>query len=175
MFCVHRNTFKHKQFWMKNFHIFFGRGWNEMAPANLLPCGFVKLFVVIFSWSSIRWWFFCCYSLLYIALRKLNIILSFEMVNAPPSHSISCSVLLCPLPILIGFWPSSQFQITHMEMIKGIKGHGYYDELVVPIIDNTAHEHQLTESFTKAVCFFLMVLHTSYIYVRNSNFHEHFF
>jgi len=90
------------------------------------------------------------------------------MVNAPPSHSISCSVILCPLPILIGFWSSLQFQITHMEMIKGIKGHGYYDELVVPIIDNTAHEHQLTESFTKAVCFFLMVLHTSYIYVRHS-------
>lgn len=46
---------------------------------------------------------------------------------------------------------SKEFRITHMEMIKGIKGHGYYDELVVPIIDNTAHEHQLTESFTKAI------------------------
>ncbi|XP_045801332.1 probable bifunctional methylthioribulose-1-phosphate dehydratase/enolase-phosphatase E1 [Trifolium pratense] len=46
---------------------------------------------------------------------------------------------------------SKEFRITHMEMIKGIKGHGYYDELVVPIIDNTAHEHQLTESFAKAI------------------------
>ncbi|KAF5822159.1 putative methylthioribulose-1-phosphate dehydratase, class II aldolase/adducin domain superfamily [Helianthus annuus] len=34
--------------------------------------------------------------------------------------------------------------ITHMEMIKGIQGHGYYDELVVPIIENTAHERELT-------------------------------
>lgn len=66
----------------------------------------------------------------------------------------------CFCVILIGFWLNSQLQITHMEMIKGIKGHGYYDELVVPIIDNTAHEHQLTESFAKAVCFLLMVLHT---------------
>lgn len=36
-------------------------------------------------------------------------------------------------------------------MIKGIQGHGYYDELVVPIIENTAHERELTESLTEAV------------------------
>lgn len=40
-----------------------------------------------------------------------------------------------------------------MEMIKGIQGHGYYDELVVPIIENTAYEFELTESLAKAVCF----------------------
>ena len=39
-----------------------------------------------------------------------------------------------------------------MEMIKGIQGHGYYDELVVPIIENTAHERELTDSLAKAVC-----------------------
>lgn len=43
-------------------------------------------------------------------------------------------------------------QITHMEMIKGIQGHGYHDELVVPIIENTAHEGELRESLTEAVC-----------------------
>uniref|UniRef100_A0A0R0H5K1 Uncharacterized protein n=1 Tax=Glycine max TaxID=3847 RepID=A0A0R0H5K1_SOYBN len=37
-----------------------------------------------------------------------------------------------------------------MEMIKGIKGHGYYDELVVPIIENTAYEYELTEALAKA-------------------------
>nr|XP_048321433.1 probable bifunctional methylthioribulose-1-phosphate dehydratase/enolase-phosphatase E1 isoform X3 [Ziziphus jujuba var. spinosa] len=42
-------------------------------------------------------------------------------------------------------------KITHMEMIKGIKGHGYYDELVVPIIENTAYEYELTESLAKAI------------------------
>lgn len=39
-----------------------------------------------------------------------------------------------------------------MEMIKGIQGHGYYDELVVPIIENTAQERELTESLAAAVC-----------------------
>ncbi|KAG4385719.1 hypothetical protein GLYMA_12G153200v4 [Glycine max] len=38
-----------------------------------------------------------------------------------------------------------------MEMIKGIKGHGYYDELVVPIIENTAYEYELTEALAKAI------------------------
>ncbi|KAI5605436.1 hypothetical protein BDE02_01G351600 [Populus trichocarpa] len=36
-------------------------------------------------------------------------------------------------------------------MIKGIQGHGYYDELVVPIIENTAYENELTDSLAKAI------------------------
>ena len=43
-----------------------------------------------------------------------------------------------------------------MEMIKGINGHGYHDELVVPIIENTAYEYELTESLAEAVCFILI-------------------
>lgn len=43
-------------------------------------------------------------------------------------------------------------KITQTEMIKGIQGHGYYDELVVPIIENIAHERELPESLTEAVC-----------------------
>ncbi|KAE8703264.1 putative bifunctional methylthioribulose-1-phosphate dehydratase/enolase-phosphatase E1 [Hibiscus syriacus] len=46
---------------------------------------------------------------------------------------------------------SKEFRITHMEMIKGIQGHGYYDELVIPIIENTAYENELTDSLTKAI------------------------
>ncbi|XP_038686718.1 probable bifunctional methylthioribulose-1-phosphate dehydratase/enolase-phosphatase E1 [Tripterygium wilfordii] len=46
---------------------------------------------------------------------------------------------------------SKEFRITHMEMIKGIQGHGYYDELVVPIIENTAYENELTDSLAKAI------------------------
>ena len=40
-------------------------------------------------------------------------------------------------------------------MIKGICGHGYHDGLVVPIIENTAHEGELLESLTEAVLFSL--------------------
>lgn len=43
-----------------------------------------------------------------------------------------------------------------MEMIKGIQGHGYYDELVIPIIENTAHERELTDSLAEAVCSFYL-------------------
>ncbi|KAA8524352.1 hypothetical protein F0562_010775 [Nyssa sinensis] len=46
---------------------------------------------------------------------------------------------------------SKEFRITHMEMIKGIQGHGYHDELVVPIIENAAHEGDLTESLIEAI------------------------
>ncbi|TYH35299.1 hypothetical protein ES332_D13G183300v1 [Gossypium tomentosum] len=42
-------------------------------------------------------------------------------------------------------------KITHMEMIKGIQGHGYYDELVIPIIENTAYENDITDSLAKAI------------------------
>ena len=73
------------------------------------------------------------------------------------SASLSCPMLLFPLPVILFSFDCGclhKWQITHMEMIKGIKGHGYYDELVVPIIENTAYEYQLTESFAKAVCFF---------------------
>lgn len=38
-----------------------------------------------------------------------------------------------------------------MEMIKGITGHEYYDELVVPIIENSAREYELTDALVDAV------------------------
>ncbi|KAI4390136.1 hypothetical protein MLD38_002279 [Melastoma candidum] len=73
---------------------------------------------------------------------------AFEMRNAGAvihSHGIeSCLVTMLN--------PSAkEFRIAHMEMIKGIQGHGYYDELVIPIIENTAHERQLTESLAEAI------------------------
>ncbi|CAK9868224.1 unnamed protein product [Sphagnum jensenii] len=46
---------------------------------------------------------------------------------------------------------ATEFRITHMEMIKGIIGHGYYDELVVPIIENSAREYDLTDSLAAAM------------------------
>jgi methylthioribulose-1-phosphate dehydratase len=52
-----------------------------------------------------------------------------------------------------------EFRICHQEMIKGIRRgtHGerlkYYDTLVVPIIDNTAQEEDLTSSMAQAMVF----------------------
>lgn len=46
---------------------------------------------------------------------------------------------------------AKEFRITHMEMIKGISGHGYHDELVVPIIENTPREYELTDSLAEAI------------------------
>ena len=73
---------------------------------------------------------------------------AYQMRNAGAvihSHGLeSClATMIHPL--------SKEFRITHMEMIKGIQGHGYYDELVVPIIENTAREYELTESLAEAI------------------------
>ncbi|KAK9284519.1 hypothetical protein L1049_023694 [Liquidambar formosana] len=73
---------------------------------------------------------------------------AFEMCNAGAvihSHGMESCLVTMIQPF------SKEFRITHMEMIKGIQGHGYYDELVVPIIENTAHEGELTESLTEAI------------------------
>lgn len=46
---------------------------------------------------------------------------------------------------------AATFTVTHLEMIKGIHGHGYHDVLTVPIIDNTARECELTASLAQAI------------------------
>jgi methylthioribulose-1-phosphate dehydratase len=43
------------------------------------------------------------------------------------------------------------FECTQLEMIKGIEGHGYFDRLIVPIIENTAHECDLADSMARAI------------------------
>jgi len=43
------------------------------------------------------------------------------------------------------------FECTEIEMIKGISGHGYYDRLIVPIIENTARECELAERMAAAI------------------------
>ncbi|KAG6790444.1 hypothetical protein POTOM_006598 [Populus tomentosa] len=74
---------------------------------------------------------------------------AYDMRNAGAvihSHGMESCLVTMINPL------SKEFRITHMEMIKGIQGHGYYDELVVPIIENTAYENELTDSLAKAVC-----------------------
>lgn len=53
--------------------------------------------------------------------------------------------------MLVTLLYDKEFRVTHLEMIKGIKGHGYHDELVIPIIENTAHEADLKESMDLAI------------------------
>jgi len=43
------------------------------------------------------------------------------------------------------------FECTELEMIKGISGHGFHDRLVVPVIDNTAHECDLADAMAEAM------------------------
>eukprot|EP00803_Ostreobium_quekettii_P008224 evm.model.scf_2092.1 EVM.evm.TU.scf_2092.1 scf_2092:137-4104(+) len=46
---------------------------------------------------------------------------------------------------------STEFSVTQLEMIKGIAGHGYYDNCVVPIVENTARECELTGRLSEAI------------------------
>lgn len=46
---------------------------------------------------------------------------------------------------------SNEFRITHVEMIKGISGQGFYSDMVVPIIENTARECELTDRLREAI------------------------
>jgi methylthioribulose-1-phosphate dehydratase len=45
----------------------------------------------------------------------------------------------------------SEFSVSHLEMIKGIKGMSYTDQLRVPIIDNTARECDLAATLEQAI------------------------
>jgi methylthioribulose 1-phosphate dehydratase/enolase-phosphatase E1 len=55
-------------------------------------------------------------------------------------------------------------------MIKGIEGHGYFDELVIPIIENTAWEHELADSLGETIakypkaCAVLVRRHGMYVW-----------
>jgi methylthioribulose 1-phosphate dehydratase/enolase-phosphatase E1 len=45
----------------------------------------------------------------------------------------------------------NEFRVRSQEMIKGMAGFGFFDELVVPIIENTAFEYELTDSMSDAI------------------------
>lgn len=53
--------------------------------------------------------------------------------------------------VMVTLKVGSEFRITHQEMIKGIRGHGFTDTLVVPVIDNTPHERDLADSLAAAM------------------------
>ncbi|TMW57632.1 hypothetical protein Poli38472_003557 [Pythium oligandrum] len=73
---------------------------------------------------------------------------SYRLRNAGAvlhSHGFSCNIItaLCD--------GKKEFRISHQEMIKGLAGHGYHDELVIPIIENTAFESELADSLADAI------------------------
>ena len=43
------------------------------------------------------------------------------------------------------------FRVSEVEMIKGLRGHGFYDTVEVPIIPNTARECELADSMAAAI------------------------
>lgn len=59
------------------------------------------------------------------------------------SHSINA--------MLVTLLNKDVFECTEIEMIKGLAGHGYYDRVQVPIIDNTARECDLADRMAQAI------------------------
>jgi len=73
-------------------------------------------------------------------------------------------------------WPGTEFRVTHMEMIKGIRNqqlgrsYRYDEELVVPIIENTPFEEDLRDRMAEiiekypATCAILVRRHGVYVW-----------
>lgn len=60
-------------------------------------------------------------------------------------HSHSMHAMLATLMF------KDEFQMTQIEMMKGLRGIGYYDTLRIPIIENTAHECELADAMADAM------------------------
>jgi methylthioribulose-1-phosphate dehydratase len=53
--------------------------------------------------------------------------------------------------VLVTLLHEDAFECTEIEMIKGLTGHGYYDRVRVPIIENTARECDLADRMAQAI------------------------
>ncbi|MGK0358907.1 MAG: methylthioribulose-1-phosphate dehydratase [Bradymonadia bacterium] len=60
-------------------------------------------------------------------------------------HSHSANAMLATLIF------DTHFEVTHLEMMKGLRGVGYHDTVRVPIIENTAHECDLADRLAQAI------------------------
>jgi methylthioribulose-1-phosphate dehydratase len=60
-------------------------------------------------------------------------------------HSHSINVMLATLLC------EDEFQVTHLEMQKGLRGVGYHDQVRVPVVENTAHECDLADRMAQAI------------------------
>jgi len=62
-------------------------------------------------------------------------------------HSHSLNVVLATALVPAG----EPLRLTRMEMMKGLEGVGYFDVHEIPVIDNTAQEHELADTMAQAV------------------------
>lgn len=60
-------------------------------------------------------------------------------------HSHSVNAMLATLLF------DTHFEVTHLEMMKGLRGVGYHDTVRVPIVENTAHECDLADRMAQAI------------------------
>ncbi|XP_041366028.1 methylthioribulose-1-phosphate dehydratase-like [Gigantopelta aegis] len=89
-------------------------------------------------------------------------------------HSHSKSAVMVTL-----VFPGTEFRISHLEMIKGIRkdskgvNYTFNEEIVVPIIENTPEEKDLTDAMAKAMndypdtCAVLVRRHGFYVWGEN--------
>jgi methylthioribulose-1-phosphate dehydratase len=73
-------------------------------------------------------------------LKAINIRGAGAVIHSHSIHAMLATLLF-----------DAELAISHLEMIKGIEGHGYADRLVVPIIDNTARECDLAGALEEAI------------------------
>lgn len=73
-------------------------------------------------------------------LKAINLRNAGAVIHSHSIHAVMATLLF-----------EKEFTISHLEMIKGIRGFAYGDPLVVPIIDNTARECDLADSLEEAI------------------------
>lgn len=66
-------------------------------------------------------------------------------------HSHSVNVVLATMLAERKHGFISTLEFTQLEMLKGIAGHGFYDTFVLPVIDNTPFECDLTDTLRAAI------------------------
>ncbi|KAJ1679341.1 Methylthioribulose-1-phosphate dehydratase [Spiromyces aspiralis] len=85
-----------------------------------------------------------CTPLFYNAYMMRN---AMACIHTHSKHAVLATLL----------WPGKEFRISHQEMIKGIRigsskeNLQFHDTLVVPIIENTAREEDLTRRMAQAI------------------------
>lgn len=73
-------------------------------------------------------------------LKAINLRGAGAVIHSHSIHAVMATLMF-----------GAEFSVSHLEMIKGIRGHAYDDSLVVPIIENTARECDLADALEEAI------------------------